>query len=314
MWRWKFLTLLCVLQCSCAPDAVTPWIDLDPGTEPRSPNSPDSEDEVSCGASSNCGVAEPNEEREMREEFESFLADRRSCATAADCVAIYPGCPLGCYAVVATGHAAQASRFSSELIAEHGVQCIYSCLPTPDIACVAATCTFCGDGPNQDACPSAEDEPPPPVPQDDDAGMPDDMTTEDVDGGTAFPADWVEYDSGCEFTFVAPPGLTSVAVQPIDSCVAQYTSDTCRLFIDYGWYSGMFDHPGMPVTIDGYAGEVTTFVADSVEAGPYVAGLFIPSIGESELSPTRLSFAIQCTSAEVRDAMLRVFESIDFQQ
>ncbi len=45
------------------------------------------------------------DEAEIQAEFDSYVAARQSCEVDSDCGLVYPGCPLGCYVVVATDHA-----------------------------------------------------------------------------------------------------------------------------------------------------------------------------------------------------------------
>ena len=53
-----------------------------------------------------CGIDAEN----ANQQFEVFLQEHQACDAPEDCAVITPGCPLGCYAVVAAEYAAEAGR------------------------------------------------------------------------------------------------------------------------------------------------------------------------------------------------------------
>ncbi len=84
----------------------------------------------------------PSEE-EIQEEFDAFTASRRGCEQDTDCTVVSPGCPLGCYEVVAKEHAAAVEKKAHELIADYerrGQTCDYSCTEPPEPRCNDGQC------------------------------------------------------------------------------------------------------------------------------------------------------------------------------
>ena len=84
----------------------------------------------------------PSEE-EIQAEFDAFTASRKSCEQAEDCTVVTPGCPLGCYAVVAKEHAAAVEKKAHELIEDYergGQTCDYSCTALPEPRCNDGEC------------------------------------------------------------------------------------------------------------------------------------------------------------------------------
>jgi hypothetical protein len=89
------------------------------------------------------GACAPSEE-EIQEEFDAEVAGARACEQASDCVAVSPGCPLGCWVVVSTATQDRVKRKASELIEEYesgGAACDYECTEAPAVACSAGACS-----------------------------------------------------------------------------------------------------------------------------------------------------------------------------
>lgn len=83
------------------------------------------------------------DEDEIQAEFDSYVAARQSCEDDGDCALVYPGCPLGCYVVVATVHVNDVKHKAEELIDDYergGSTCDYSCLEPPIPICPAGRC------------------------------------------------------------------------------------------------------------------------------------------------------------------------------
>lgn len=79
------------------------------------------------------------------QEFEVFLQEHQACELPGDCAVVYPGCPLGCYALVAAEHAAEAEDLAERLIDRYeaaGRACDYDCIEQPPVICDAGTCAF----------------------------------------------------------------------------------------------------------------------------------------------------------------------------
>jgi hypothetical protein len=108
--------------------------------------------EARCGIGAACAAAlalllfggcAPSEE-EIQEEFEAEVAGSRACEQASDCVAISPGCPLGCWVVVSTTARDRVTRKARELIEDYesgGSACDYGCIEAPAVACSAGACS-----------------------------------------------------------------------------------------------------------------------------------------------------------------------------
>ena len=81
---------------------------------------------------------------EIQEEFDAEVAGSRACEEASDCVAVSPGCPLGCWVVVSTAARDRVTRKARELIEEYesgGAACDYECTEAPAVACSAGACS-----------------------------------------------------------------------------------------------------------------------------------------------------------------------------
>ena len=90
---------------------------------------------VSCGAS----------EESVEADWNAFLSQNQSCEADTDCVVVYPGCPLGCYAAVSASSEAAANAEADRLIAKYergGRACAYGCVEAGEPVCSAGMCTL----------------------------------------------------------------------------------------------------------------------------------------------------------------------------
>ncbi|HET9953825.1 MAG TPA: hypothetical protein VFQ61_04960 [Polyangiaceae bacterium] len=90
-----------------------------------------------------CLVACTSEDS-VQAEFEEFVSAHNSCVSAEDCVAIYPGCPLGCYRYVNKQYERAAIDKAKELVADYerwGRSCEYDCVETRPPECEANRCS-----------------------------------------------------------------------------------------------------------------------------------------------------------------------------
>ena len=95
---------------------------------------------VLLAAVASCGA--PSEE-EVQREFNEFVSSRRSCDTAADCVAVSPGCPLGCWVAVSRSAQGAVERKARDLIDDYesgGRSCAYGCIEAGALLCEEGRC------------------------------------------------------------------------------------------------------------------------------------------------------------------------------
>jgi hypothetical protein len=84
----------------------------------------------------------PASEQSIQEEWEEWVAEHDTCAVAEDCVLVYPGCPLGCWAAVSVDAEQEATDLAADLIDDYergGASCDYSCVQA-EATCDAGTC------------------------------------------------------------------------------------------------------------------------------------------------------------------------------
>jgi|GEM_PF-2081918 len=89
----------------------------------------------------------PTRLRTMSEDFKSFVAERNSCADAAECVLAGAGCPLGCGMGVRKEHAAAVDAKAASIIAEYESRqgpCKYKCAVL-HAECSAGRCMAASD-------------------------------------------------------------------------------------------------------------------------------------------------------------------------
>jgi hypothetical protein len=112
-----------------------------------------------------------------------------------------------------------------------------------------------------------------------------DASEGDANDAVVVGADWVRVESSCGYGFDAPPDVTELAVQGIDSCVDAWTTGSCEYHGDYGGFSndlsGYSDLPEFRLTeksVGGRAARVMT--ARSGDA--FVAAVYIPGLDADE--------------------------------
>jgi hypothetical protein len=79
---------------------------------------------------------------DLREELRAYVAPRRSCAVAADCIVVPTGCPFGCGISVARSEAERVEQkieaLSRRYVAKHA--CAYQCFATAGTTCRHGRC------------------------------------------------------------------------------------------------------------------------------------------------------------------------------
>jgi hypothetical protein len=96
---------------------------------------------LGCWASLLLLACAPSEE-EVRADFDEFLTTRTACASADECVLVYPGCPLGCAVAVHRDFETETRSRAAELIDDYesgGRACAYDCLAM-QAACSSGRC------------------------------------------------------------------------------------------------------------------------------------------------------------------------------
>ena len=80
----------------------------------------------------------------LRAEFDQKVLESNYCEVSNDCVNIYPGCPLGCNAVVNKVHKEDVENTAARLRSKQsrgGGACEYSCPPPGLPVCKENACT-----------------------------------------------------------------------------------------------------------------------------------------------------------------------------
>ncbi|HLM75780.1 MAG TPA: hypothetical protein VK459_23860 [Polyangiaceae bacterium] len=82
-------------------------------------------------------------EEDIQTEWDETVAASSACQSAADCVLVSPGCPLGCFAAVNSAKKAEVEAKAAELIDAYesgGMACVYSCVAPGPLECVSGKC------------------------------------------------------------------------------------------------------------------------------------------------------------------------------
>jgi len=82
-------------------------------------------------------------EEDIQEEWDETVAASNACQSAADCVLVSPGCPLGCFAAVNSAKKAEVEAKAADLIDAYesgGVACDYSCIAPGPVECSGGRC------------------------------------------------------------------------------------------------------------------------------------------------------------------------------
>jgi hypothetical protein len=148
---------------------------------------------------------------------------------------------------------------------------------------------------------------------------------------------WQRIDAG-PFSFQAPADMTRTSLRGIDSYVAGYENERCRLSFDYGVYSDPLrsygDKPEFEeqmTEIDGRPARIITYVEPAPFYGfpfemfsrtgpvdvPYRAAVNFADLGPGIGPPgparrTGLTMAVGCVTRADRDAAMAILSSIIF--
>lgn len=151
---------------------------------------------------------------------------------------------------------------------------------------------------------------------------------------------WQQHDAG-PFSFRLPSDMVQTNRRGIDSLVAGFDGDTCRLMYDYGIYSDSLrlqNYGGKPefmertLTIDSRPARLITYLEDRPIgdfpyndrpaippfATPYRAAVHVADLGPSIRSTAsrpvqnRLTMVVGCQDPAERDRMMAIFHSIEF--
>lgn len=88
---------------------------------------------VGCGRS----------EEDVQAEWDEIVAASSACQSAAECVLVSPGCPLGCFVAVNSSKKAEVEAKAAELIDDYesgGTACAYGCIAPGPLECVSGKC------------------------------------------------------------------------------------------------------------------------------------------------------------------------------
>src|SRR5215207_2047089 len=86
-------------------------------------------------AAAACGRSQ----EDIEAEWDETVAGANACQSAADCVLVSPGCPLGCFAAVNSSKKAEVEAKAADLVDEYesgGMACAYSCIAPGPLECV----------------------------------------------------------------------------------------------------------------------------------------------------------------------------------
>lgn len=75
-------------------------------------------------------------------QWDTWVDEHNMCEVVQDCVLVYPGCPLGCYAGVSVEHEDEANRLADDLINRWSMgtrDCAYDCI-SAEVECVDQVC------------------------------------------------------------------------------------------------------------------------------------------------------------------------------
>ncbi len=74
------------------------------------------------------------------EDVEAAIEDAGYCTESSECVVIYPGCPLGCYAAVNTAEVGAIEKKIEKFHKQQGSECLYDCATHADPFCENGQC------------------------------------------------------------------------------------------------------------------------------------------------------------------------------
>jgi hypothetical protein len=87
-------------------------------------------------------------EEDIRTRFRNYVAGANQCEVAADCTAVVPGCPLGCFVAVRLDRKTDVENQARVLLEEEhrsGRQCEYSCPDPGPVSCIQNRCNVSPD-------------------------------------------------------------------------------------------------------------------------------------------------------------------------
>jgi hypothetical protein len=135
----------------------------------------------------------------------------------------------------------------------------------------------------------------------------------------SIPADWVPVTASCGYTFMAPPDIVAEEIEGIDSCVDQWSTDSCALAGDLGIYSspaietpGLVDFSEWSEAVDGRMAQFSTARNQLVSAASQFQSSVYFSVVDSNRPDVRLNVSAYCSREAARDETLRLFRSIRF--
>ena len=73
-------------------------------------------------------------------EVERALEEANYCAVTEDCAVLYPGCPLGCYALVNQDEVQAMQSLIDDYFDSHGHTCDYDCIAVGGPRCENGRC------------------------------------------------------------------------------------------------------------------------------------------------------------------------------
>ncbi len=130
------------------------------------------------------------------------------------------------------------------------------------------------------------------------------------------PDGWQQIQLGQHVTFFVPPELQPVSIQPVDSTMALYRSESCELVADYGRYADPLDDQAKQAyaqeqaEIDARQAKLVSFVDPHRKDGfTSIAAVHFPRTGESGI---RLTIQVACRTQGERDAAKRIFQTVRF--
>ena len=136
--------------------------------------------------------------------------------------------------------------------------------------------------------------------------------------------DWVTVHV-CHLSLLIPKDLKRTDIRGIDSCMAEFTNQKIRLYLDYGYYSGPkvkserdSDFREQSILIGGKTARVATYNDDTTYSGgkkPYLryfAHLYVSDAGFGS-RPVSLEMNVGGESEGDQETGLRIFRSIRFE-
>jgi hypothetical protein len=126
--------------------------------------------------------------------------------------------------------------------------------------------------------------------------------------------EWTRVEAHCGYSFLAPPGVVVRAGQPFDSCLDDWTTQSCEYSGDYGLFSseleelkGSAQYTALQESIDGRAALVVTAAAkESLRAAVFFREV------DPAVEGIRLTISANCQDIAGQQDALKLFRSIAF--